>query len=305
MQRILLATFAVLLGLPLVGQERTLDFLSGNVTVKDGLATVQLPEGYTFLEQSDARYVVEDLWGNAPDDTVVGLIVPPDLPSGEEAEWAIIVSFADDGYVSDDDAASLDFDDLLTEMKSDARAASADLREQGYAAADLLGWAEPPYYDSVEKKLYWAQRFMFDGDTMPTLNYNVRILGRRGYLVLNAVADDGMLPTISSGSKEILAVTEFTPGNRYSDFDPSFDKVAAYGIGGLIAGKLLIKAGLFKLLLKPLLILLALGAGVFTKVFKGRSRRNVVSTSLPPSAPTRTMPPSTPGSTPGGTYSQM
>jgi len=36
----------------------------------------------------------------------------------------------------------------------------------------------------------------------------------------------------------------------YSDFDPKIDKVALWTIGGLVAGKVLAKAGLFALLLK-------------------------------------------------------
>ncbi len=277
MQRIVSTAFAtLLLGLPMTGQD--LEFHTGTVTVEGGMATIQLPDGYSYLQADQARFVVETLWGNFPDPTVLGLVVPPDLPDGEEAGWAIIVSYVDDGYVADSDAASMDFNELLTEMQRDADAESASLREQGFAAAQRLGWAEPPHYDSAEKKLYWAQRLLFDGDAVPTLNYNVRILGRRGFLVLNAVADDGMLSTVSTGSRSILAATEFTAGNRYADFDSSLDKVAAYGIGGLIAGKLLIKAGLFKLLLKPLIIVMVLFGGVFTKIFKrgGRKREQLV-----------------------------
>lgn len=283
------AIAAVVLAVPSAGQERTLDFQTGTVGVKGGIASIELPSGYSYLQTGDARYVVEDLWGNAPDDTVVGLVVPPSQPSGEEAGWAIIVSFAPEGYVSDEDAAGIDFDDLLTQMQRDARAESQNLREQGYAAADLLGWAEPPHYDSADKKLYWAQRLKFDGEAVTTLNYNVRILGRRGYLVLNAVADDGMLPTVSQGSREILAVTGFTPGNRYEDFDPSFDRIAAYGIGGLIAGNLLAKAGILKLLLKPVLILLAV-LGAFFGKFLTRRDRHVSPAGLPAGRPDPTGP---------------
>jgi uncharacterized membrane-anchored protein len=277
MQRIAsTATATILLALPLAGQDRELDFQSGTVSVKGGIATIQLPDGYTYLQQGDARYVVEDLWENVPDETVIGLVMPPDPPTGEESTWAIIVSYVDDGYVSDDDASSIDFNALLAEMQSDARKSADDLRAQGYASAELLNWAEPPHYDPVGKKLYWAQRLLFDGDTAATLNYNVRILGRRGYLLLNAVADDGILPTVSAGSKEILGVTEFTAGNRYEEFDPSYDKLAAYGVGGLIAGKLLAKAGILKVLLKPMLVLLALLGGGLFKLFGGSKRREVV-----------------------------
>ena len=48
----------------------------------------------------------------------------------------------------------------------------------------------------------------------------------------------------------ILASVDFTSGNRYADFNPDIDEVAAYGIGGLIAGKILAKAGFFAVILK-------------------------------------------------------
>lgn len=42
---------------------------------------------------------------------------------------------------------------------------------------------------------------------------------------------------------DVLSMVNFTDGNRYADFDPSIDKVAAVGIGGPIAGKVLAKTG--------------------------------------------------------------
>jgi hypothetical protein len=61
---------------------------------------------------------------------------------------------------------------------------------------------------------------------------------------------------------------EFEPGNRYADFNPDVDEVAAYGIGALVAGKVAAKAGLFKGLIavllasKKLLILGLIGLGL-------------------------------------------
>jgi hypothetical protein len=47
--------------------------------------------------------------------------------------------------------------------------------------------------------------------------------------------------------------------------------VAAYGIGGLIAGKLLLKGGILKALLKPLIAVGVLVAGGLVKAF-GRKK---------------------------------
>lgn len=45
-----------------------------------------------------------------------------------------------------------------------------------------MGWAEPPSYDAPAHKMYWAKDLLFSGNTEHTLNYNIRILGRRGVL---------------------------------------------------------------------------------------------------------------------------
>ncbi|WP_164127553.1 DUF2167 domain-containing protein, partial [Stenotrophomonas maltophilia] len=48
-----------------------------------------------------------------------------------------------------------------------------------------------------------------------------------------------------SSLPDVLSSVSFEPGKRYSDFVPGADKVAAVGIGGLIAGKVVAKTGLF------------------------------------------------------------
>jgi hypothetical protein len=82
----------------------------------------------------------------------------------------------------------------------------------------------------------------------------------------------------------VLNIVQFNEGFRYADFDSKVDDVAAWTIGGLVAGKVLAKAGLFALLAKfggkILLVLGAAGAGLW-RFFSGR-RKN---TGGPPSAP--------------------
>jgi uncharacterized membrane-anchored protein len=45
--------------------------------------------------------------------------------------------------------------------------------------------------------------------------------------------------------KNVTAFTEFTPGNRYTDFNAGTDKVAEYGIAALVAGGVAAKLGFF------------------------------------------------------------
>ena len=101
--------------------------------------------------------------------------------------------------------------------------------------------------------MYWAKELKFDGSDENTLNYNIRLLGRRGVLVLNAVAGMEQLPAIQSATPTLLSMIDFQEGHRYSDFDSSSDKVATYGLAALVAGGIATKAGLFKGLFVALL----------------------------------------------------
>ena len=112
---------------------------------------------------------------------------------------------------------------------------------------ELLGWAAPPRYDSATHKLYWAKELKFGNETGNTLNYNIRMLGRRGVLVLNAVASMDQLSQIEQKTPEILSAIDFNQGHRYADFNPaSGDKVATYGLAALVAGGVAAKLGFFK-----------------------------------------------------------
>jgi uncharacterized membrane-anchored protein len=170
-------------------------------------------------------------------------------------------------------------------MQEGTLAANAARKEQGYPAMTLIGWAEKPGYDKASHKLYWAKELKSEGASQSSLNYNIRVLGREGVLVLNAVAGMEQIAQIKSEMQHVNAFTEFTKGNRYADFDSKTDTVAEYGIAALVAGGVAAKLGffgkLFALLLafKKLIFigLAAAGAGLF-KLF-GREKKAV---SVPP-----------------------
>lgn len=261
-----------------------LQFKEGGITVPKAHARFQLTPDFRYLEQADARRVLEDLWGNPPDESVLGLIVPrkPDLLADDS--WAVVVTYSDEGYVSDEDAAKIDYAEMLTEMKKSTSEENGARKEAGYGTVDLVGWAVPPRYDGSAKKLYWAKELSFNGSAEHTLNYDIRVLGRHGYLSLNAVADMTELAQVQKGMQELLPMTEFDAGARYADFDASTDKVASYGLAALVGGGLAAKAGLFAKIglvfakfWKLLLIgVIAIGAGI-RRVFAGKKEKPTVS----------------------------
>ena len=221
---------------------------TGNVVIGDNLATISLPENYYYLGPNSSKVVLEDIWGNPPSEPPLGMIFPRETSPLHDG-WGLTIDYDPMGYVSDSDAEDIDYADLLSEMKQDTLEGNKARRELGYPSITLLGWAEPPRYDAATREFYWAQELQFEGYEANTLNYNVRELGRRGVLVVNFIAGIDQLANVKAALPDVLKMVEFNEGNRYADFIPGTDTVAAVGLGGLVAGKVMAKAGLFVVLL--------------------------------------------------------
>ncbi len=258
----------------------TLDFKAGEFKVAPANATLSLSEEFNYLTQADARRVLEQLWGNPPDESVLGMVVPASTPLMDEHAWAVVLTYSDDGHVADEDAANTDYAALLSELQAGTSAENDARREAGYPTVELVGWAAPPRYDAEARKLHWAKEIAFEGGDEHTLNYDIRVLGREGYLSLNAVANLSDRAKVSAGMEKLLGMTRFDDGHRYADYDASTDKLAGYGVAALIGGAIASKAGLFaklgvllvagKKLIIPIVI--AIGA-LLVRLFKRRERQ--------------------------------
>ncbi|MEJ2454234.1 MAG: DUF2167 domain-containing protein [Candidatus Thiodiazotropha sp.] len=252
----------------------SLDRRQGDIDLIDGIVTLHVPESFYYLDPKDSETVLTEVWGNPPgsgSDTL-GMLFPAGSTPFDEGSWAVTVEYEAEGNVSDEDADAIDYDELLADMQEGTREASKQRVAQGYESIELVGWAAEPFYDKATHKLHWAKELSFDGSPEHTLNYNIRVLGREGVLVLNFIAGMQQKAVIDSNLDGVLAMAEFNQGSRYEDFNPELDKVAAYGIGALIAGKVAAKAGLFAsalLLLKKfgIFIVIAVGA-LFRKIFR-------------------------------------
>ncbi|MEP6673145.1 MAG: DUF2167 domain-containing protein [Chthoniobacter sp.] len=231
-----------------------LNYQHGEITLRGGLARIKMPEGYRYLDPKDTQTVLTKIWDN-PDTgpRSLGMLVPPNLSPASADGWAVIISYDEDGYVKDNDAAKINYNDLLKQMQEGVREASKEREKKGFAAIELVGWAAPPRYDANAHKMYWAKQLRFGDSNEDTLNYNIRMLGRRGVLVLNAVAGMGQMAEIEQATPAILSMVDFQEGHRYTDFQPSTDKVATYGLAALVTGGILAKAGFFKVLIAGIL----------------------------------------------------
>lgn len=228
---------------------KNLKYQSGEIDLRGGLAKLTVPKEFNFLGPDDAETVLVKLWGNPPSQNKpLGLLIPAGMTPLSSNAWVVTIDYTEDGYVKDGDASKINYDDLLKQMQKGIEKNNKVRQEQGYPAITLVGWAAPPHYDAATHKLYWAKQLKFEGEHQDTLNYSIRMLGRKGVLELNAVAGINQLGEIDQQVPQILGMVDFKEGNRYADFDPKVDKVATYGIAALVAGGIAAKLGFFKLI---------------------------------------------------------
>lgn len=228
---------------------KALQYQTGHIVLPGGVSEVEVPKGFHYLDSAQSRKVLTRYWGN-PNGTSLGMLFPENLSPLAENSWAYVIEYDPSGHVKDDDADDINYEDLLKEMRDDMVDANEERTKAGYESVELVGWASAPYYDKAQHTLHWAKTLKFGSATENTLNYNVRVLGRKGVLILNAVGSANDLPAIKASIPGLLQSVTFTKGQQYTDFDSGLDEVAAYGIGGLIAGKVLAKIGLFAVVLK-------------------------------------------------------
>lgn len=255
--------------------EQSLVYKTGVVELESGNATLTVPKGFRYLDKAQSIYVLTNLWGNPADSSILGMLIPENKGVLDNSGWAFTISFDEIGYVEDDDADDIDYDDLLKEQQKEFEEANPERIKQGFQPIEFVGWASAPYYDKDKKVLHWAKELKFGQDSLNTLNYNLRMLGRKGIFVVNAVASMHELSEVKTNIDKVIGCVSFKEGHKYADFVPDVDNVAAWTIGGLVAGKILTKVGFFALLLKfwKLIAVAITGAGGgIWKFFKGKKK---------------------------------
>ncbi|HEX6164382.1 MAG TPA: DUF2167 domain-containing protein [Vicinamibacterales bacterium] len=221
-------------------QVDALDWIEGPATAQIGShATIEVPEGFRFVGKPGASRFLE-LLQNPSDKDELGVLL------NNESFWFVIFDFQAMGYVKDDDQ-KLDINAILSSLREGTAAANKVRKERGWPTMDVAGWYEEPYYDETTNNLTWAiEGVSDDGET--SINHSTRMLGRRGVMRANLVASPEEVDGAVESFNEMLTGFEFTSGNKYSEFTRG-DKVAEYGLAGLIVGGTgvaLVKSGLLQ-----------------------------------------------------------
>jgi uncharacterized membrane-anchored protein len=236
-------------------------------------AVIQLRSGQALLLGADAeRYSWLTSGIEFPGTEAVLTYNSTSTSSDVYFEWR------EEGYISDSDWADVDADQLLEEYRAGTDAANDERVANGFKPMQVAGWLEPPHYDKSTHTVTYAIELK-DEDGSWANAFALR-LGRAGYTEFTWVGSVGLFqgaggrPTLLN---EALASHAFEEGYRYADYKEG-DKVAAYGIAGLVAaamgakfGKGLIAALIgFLIAGKKIIIPAVLVAGAVLLKFGGR-----------------------------------
>ena len=181
--------------------------------------------------------------GNSSDPGRFGLVVG----TAANDNWIVDVNWVKEGYVRDGDAKEWEPDAMLDGLKENTEAGNADRTARGFPAMDITGWVAPPAYDAARHRLVWSLALRDRGapaNEPQTINYNTYALGREGYFSLDLITGSDHIAADKQVAHNLLAALEYKSGKRYEDFNDSTDKVAAYGLAGLIGVVAIKKLGL-------------------------------------------------------------
>ena len=95
----------------------SLDYQQGAIVLGAGGVELRVPQNFYFLSAAHARRVIVEVWGNPPGtaEKVLGMIIPTGKTPVDET-WGAVITFDEAGYVSDEDAAKIDYAELLKSM---------------------------------------------------------------------------------------------------------------------------------------------------------------------------------------------
>lgn len=234
-------------------------------------AEIEVPEGFRFLTGAEASRLVEAM-GNITSHKELGLIGTTDM------EWFVVFFFDDIGYVNEDEKDELDADEIASSIKESLTYSNETRRERGMPELFFDGWSIEPRYNEQTKQLEWANRLR--SDTGVSVNYNTRVLGRKGVMRVILVTDPELLEATLPKYRALMSGFHYVDGERYAEYR-SGDKIAEYGLIALVAGgagAVAAKTGLltgillfFKKGAKLIVVgLVAIGAAI-KKLFTGKS----------------------------------
>lgn len=189
-------------------------------------ATIDIPKGYAFLDAA-ATSRLNELLENPPSGADEYTFAPDTLA------WIAFFRFNDIGYVKDDE--KLDADDLIASIREGTEQGNEERRDRGWETLRIVGWSFEPQYDKQLNALEWAVLAETEGSKSQVVNYNTRLLGRKGVMEVTVVADPASLDPAIADFKKQMPGYDFVAGEKYTEFKAG-DHVAEIGLAALVTG---------------------------------------------------------------------
>lgn len=271
---VLLLSFGLLLP---VHAEQQLNWVeSGTKVEMESKFTFTVPENMVYLNKEDTIKMEQET-GDIPTMNEIGSV----LPTEEKQGWALFMEYVDSGHISDDDQNEIDADALLESYKEGTEEANKQRKPE--EQFHVVGWNVKPAYNASTHELEYSMLLETE-QKEKFLNYKLQVLTRTGHVSFILVTDQENLEKDKQTLRQtILKNFVVNEGHRYTDFDAKTDKVAEYGLTGLILGGLGLaaakKLGFLALILAFakkgwILIIVVLGAiGSFVKKVMGKKNK--------------------------------
>jgi len=201
-------------------------------------AEIQVPAGFKFTGAKGTQAILEAA-GNPTSGNELGYLLPA------SRDWSVIFEFDDSGYVKDDEKNKLDAEAMLKSIRAGTEQANKQRKKMGASPIVNVQWHQPPKYNEETHNLEWAIKGESDGETI--LNYNTRLLGRKGVMSVTLLVDPEKIIETMPAYQAMLKDYSFKQGQRYAEYRQG-DKLAKYGLAALITGgaaAVAVKTGLF------------------------------------------------------------
>ena len=172
--------------------------------------------------------------------------------------YSIYAYYIEDGYVKLDDWKNVKSKDLLNQLKQSAKSNESYYKEKNLNYATGFEWVFDPVLNQQNRSVSYSYKVIWS-DGKNTLESKNFILGKKGYIETSYVVrlDNNNINFKEEAeySKDFVNGVTFSDGYKHTDYK-SGDKIAAVGVGSLVAGslgaKVIAKTGFFAKLL-PLL----------------------------------------------------
>ena len=210
-----------------------LDWKEGPLTINHtNQGKVKLKKGEVALINDDAKQIM--YWINGVQFTST-LYITTDYSSYTDYRYV------NEGYVKLDDWKDVNADKFIKQLRDDSKESNKIRAENNMPTVERMEWITEPTLDRLKNSVYYALDVYFsDGES--SVNASLLLLGRHGYTEVSYTGE----PNYFRENKEtilthIVENYSFVEEKKYSNFTTG-DKVAAAGIGGLLAASLGIKA---------------------------------------------------------------